>query len=579
MKRDMLKKVCLNTDFSNLKSNRWIMAAFENSKRGIWKGKTLVVFLSILFSCNLSLAQTLPANVMVGYYENWNSTLTLTGIHNNYNVIILAFGLPKTSGPTGTCKCDITFALPSAYGSIAAMNADIDILHAAGKKVLLSLGGATGPILLSNTTDRTTFETSVEAILAAYSYKIDGIDLDLETTSMTGIPGTWTMSSPAAEQTNMVTAVQNIATYYQAHHPSGNRMLLTMAPEVYYINGALSAGQITSSGGIFLPILVGLSAQLDLLHMQLYNSPGGMNAWNGTTYFEATGDFAVAMNETVIKGFTLLAGKGTFGGISASKLAFGLPATPNASTAGSGFLAYTDICKALQYIRGTITKPAGWSYNRTSTYPSFKGVMTWDVNEDKTAQTPSWQFATNACAIPAPVTLLNFDATRSGKNVYLNWATANETNNDYYSIERSPDGISFFPIASIEGLGTNTKGKAYNYTDDYLSAHTTYYRLAQYDMDGTVHYSPEIVVIGSNTKSGLTIQNNPFENSLYVLPYGENQDNNAVVNILDYSGKLLISKSVHINEEIPIGSELTAGLYFVQFVNNGEITNYKVIKQ
>jgi chitinase len=580
MKSDMLKKVRLNADFLNLKSNLLIMCYSIFIKRFAFKKqftKIALVLSSILFSFNFSYAQ-LPANVLVGYHENWSAlSLIQTGAGLNYNVINLAFGLPITTGPTGACTCDIRYALPPAYGSIAAMNTDIDALHAAGKKVILSLGGATGPIILSNAANTTTFINSVNAIFAAYSYKIDGLDLDLETTSMTSIASTWTMAAPAPEQTNMVTAIQSIAASYQTNHPTHNRMLLTMAPEVYYLNGALSAFQVTASGGVFLPILVGLSAQLDLLQMQLYNSPGGVNAWNGTTYFEATGDFVVAMNETVVKGFTLLAGKGTFAGIPASKIGFGLPA--NTAAAGSGFVSYSDICLAVKYFKGTIAKPAGWTYNMTAAYPTLKGLMTWDINLDLSSSTPVWGFASNyTCSFPAPVTLISFTGNRSNENVYLNWITADETNNDYYSLERSSDGISFSEITKIKGLGTSSQGKAYNYTDTYSSMEDVYYRLAQYDMDGVVHYSSVITVTAANTKAGLLIQNNPFQEILYVLPYGEN-NKDAIINILDYSGKLMASKTVKTNEEIALGADLQSGLYFLQFVNNGEITNYKVIKQ
>jgi hypothetical protein len=192
--------------------------------------------------------------------------------------------------------------------------------------------------------------------------------------------------------------------------------------------------------------------------------------------------------------------------------------------------------------------------------------------------TANWGTVANYVC-PAPVTYLNFDAKKSEEYIYLNWVITSELNNDYYSVERCTDGFSFVEIGRIKGMGNSSTSKMYKYTDTYSGTDNLYYRLAQYDLDGTVHYSTVIKVKPQNTKAGLIIQNNPFQDELYIVALGEEQKERPVVNVLDYSGKLLISKTVEMNEEMAIGSELPAGLYFLQYVNNGEITNYKVIKQ
>jgi chitinase len=549
-------------------------------KHQICKGALLFIVL-ITFS-TLSKAQ-LPANVLVGYHENWSAlSLIQTGAGTNYNVIELAFGLPKTTGPTGACTCDIVYALPPAYASIAAMVTDINTLHAAGKKVLLSLGGATGPIFLANTTDQTTFISSVNAIFTAYGNVIDGLDLDLETTSM-AFGTTWTISSPAAAQTNMVTAIQSIMATYQT--TNGKKMLLTAAPEVIYLMGGMSNYQVTNlNGGAFLPILDGLRSQIDLLQMQLYNaggSTGGVYGWDGNLYYDnGTADFALAMNESVIKGFTCepVTAKGTWNPFPDTKIAFGFPATTAAAT--TGYVTPAKICPAVQYFKGLIAKPGGITYTMNTSRPGLKGLMTWDINLD---QGNSWNFVTGyTCSFPAPVTLLDFDANRSGNNVYIEWTTANETDNAYYSIERSLDGISFTEIAKIQGLGTSVTGKTYDFTDLNSSTEgSNYYRLAQYDINGAVNYSSIVTVAPVEGTSGLHIGSNPFDDVLLVSPYGNENDEReeASIRVIDCSGKLLTTKNVWINEECQIGEGYKAGFYILEFQYNGEIKRYKVIKQ
>ena len=196
---------------------------------------SVLFFTLFLFSnCEVAMAQ-LPTNVLVGYHENWNTEL-LSQAHTNYNVINLAFALPKTTGPTGACMCDIIYTRPPGYATNAAFMAEIDALHAAGKKVILSLGGATGPIFLANPTDKATFISSVNAIFTTYSNKIDGIDLDLEGASMSmSSSALWTLAAPRPEQINLITAVQSIMATYLAS--TGKKMLLTMAIKVLCFHG------------------------------------------------------------------------------------------------------------------------------------------------------------------------------------------------------------------------------------------------------------------------------------------------------------------------------------------------------
>lgn len=91
---------------------------------------------------------------------------------------------------------------------------------------------------------------------------------------------------------------------------------------------------------------------------------------------------------------------------------------------------------------------------------------------------------TSGCsASTLPVELLHFDAEFKEK-VILTWSTATEINNDYFSLERSEDGIDFYEIAQINGHGNTTEVIEYAYEDDTYEASVEYYRLNQVDYDG-----------------------------------------------------------------------------------------------
>lgn len=83
-----------------------------------------------------------------------------------------------------------------------------------------------------------------------------------------------------------------------------------------------------------------------------------------------------------------------------------------------------------------------------------------------------------------PIELLYFKADVSNTSVLIKWATATELNNDYFTIERSTDGLSFETIATTDGAGNSTQQVNYCHSDfpDYYGL--IYYRLKQTDFDG-----------------------------------------------------------------------------------------------
>jgi hypothetical protein len=100
-----------------------------------------------------------------------------------------------------------------------------------------------------------------------------------------------------------------------------------------------------------------------------------------------------------------------------------------------------------------------------------------------------------------PVSLSSFKATTNNNNVVLNWTTVSETNNRYFEIEHSSDGIQFNYLDRVAGRGTTTIPFSYTYTHRFVSAGIHYYRLKQIDIDGRFTYS--IFVSATIKKSGL----------------------------------------------------------------------------
>jgi hypothetical protein len=103
---------------------------------------------------------------------------------------------------------------------------------------------------------------------------------------------------------------------------------------------------------------------------------------------------------------------------------------------------------------------------------------------------------------PLPIELLSFGATENQGSVYLEWVTLSETNNHYFTILRSANGISFSPVTNIQGAGNSNTTLSYSYND--LSPYTgiNYYLLRQTDFDGTTSESHIIAVEVFNLGNG-----------------------------------------------------------------------------
>jgi hypothetical protein len=137
------------------------------------------------------------------------------------------------------------------------------------------------------------------------------------------------------------------------------------------------------------------------------------------------------------------------------------------SPSGNGYTQWLTNAQAGEYYLLMIDR---WSTGGGSFTLDFTGTAT--MNCDIT--------------IPLPIELMSF----SGKNIsdynQLNWITATENNNDYFTLERSDDGHEWIEIDRINGVGNSTTLTSYSYQDyDYVNNKINYYRLSQTDFDGT----------------------------------------------------------------------------------------------
>lgn len=106
-----------------------------------------------------------------------------------------------------------------------------------------------------------------------------------------------------------------------------------------------------------------------------------------------------------------------------------------------------------------------------------------------------------------PISLTYFTASQQGNAISFKWQTASETNNDYFTIEYSLDGINFYEVANVDGAGTTSETRTYNYVWNPEEYGLFYSRLKQTDYNGEYSYSNVIAIDCKDTMPDVYYQN------------------------------------------------------------------------
>jgi chitinase len=319
--------------------------------------------------------------VLVGYmhasFANGSGYIRMADVSSDWDIIQLSFAEPDTatSGNLHFNRCPVSECpnIESDADFLAAIKAK----QAAGKKVLISIGGANGQVSLASTGARDAFVSSMSAIIDRWG--LDGLDIDFEGHSIYLNNGDRDFKNPTTPVVvNLISALKTLKAKY------GAKFVLTMAPETLLLHGGRMFygsgvwGGADTRNGVYLPVIHAVRDFLTIVHAQHYNS-GPVAGANGTYYNAGTIDFNVALSDMMITGFPIEGNAANFWpGLRPDQVGFGLPA--NAQAAGSGQMTPADTQKAFDcLVKGTNCG----SYRPANTYPTFRALMTWSVNWDK----------------------------------------------------------------------------------------------------------------------------------------------------------------------------------------------------
>ncbi|HNW90596.1 MAG TPA: T9SS type A sorting domain-containing protein, partial [Bacteroidales bacterium] len=250
-------------------------------------------------------------------------------------------------------------------------------------------------------------------------------------------------------------------------------------------------------------------------------------------------------------------------------------------TLTGGGITYTNLCQ-LTAVKRVQSAGPDWVQSGTHMTP---WVVSGNPKVQRTGATgwSNWGLG-GGNDNPLPINLLNFNAVCENNEVAITWATATETNNDYFTIQRSTDAGTWEFVKNIPGNGNSNTVLYYATTDPDPYSGVSYYRLMQTDFDGSSEtFSPVAVICREgNEGQGISYYPNPFTSEVVVDMQNIDFDR-AVLRIYDLLGKIVFEQDLEssglLDQKLTLNLNfLPAGIYSAEFVTDGYSNASKIVK-
>jgi hypothetical protein len=181
-------------------------------------------------------------------------------------------------------------------------------------------------------------------------------------------------------------------------------------------------------------------------------------------------------------------------------------------------------------------------------------------------------------SILLPVALNDFSSAATSNGIYINWTTVQETNNDYFTLQRSDHHqANFLDLAFIEGRKHSESMVDYQYLDENPMPGKNYYRLKQVDVGGAVQYSNVIETHFYPNRENFLVYPTIAQDNVTVLT--DNRGNiSSQIFVIDQAGRRWVTQTLGPgNQRTTLNIDhLPKGRYLIQWKNssNSEVKTF-----
>lgn len=171
----------------------------------------------------------------------------------------------------------------------------------------------------------------------------------------------------------------------------------------------------------------------------------------------------------------------------------------------------------------------------------------------------AWVVKLTAVTIPLPIELISFQGYKQQCSTILNWSTASEINNNYFTIFRSTDAVNYEVIGKIYGAGNSTNPGHYAFIDEHPYSGSNYYKLEQTDYNGSATGFKPIIIEHSVIN---VVYSNPGSD-IFEIQLTCASENLTGMEIYNLAGQC-----VYRTDQVPdIISGLTGGAYLIRMLS------------
>ncbi|MEZ4777669.1 MAG: T9SS type A sorting domain-containing protein [Bacteroidia bacterium] len=218
-----------------------------------------------------------------------------------------------------------------------------------------------------------------------------------------------------------------------------------------------------------------------------------------------------------------------------------------------------------------VTVPSG-----VATSVSLSGSGFYGFNTIRIIPASNIIFGTNAFTFTdldtgLPVEWAYFEASQDNASIHLAWATQQESNTDYFDIQRkAPGDDTFLSIGTLDAAGNSNEIRSYQFVDHLVPSGSLHYRIRQVDIDGKESFSKVEEILAN---PAISFTPNPTNGMIDINASGQSWSGR----LLNLHGKII--REIPYNQSQLNISDLPAGIYLIDMRNNeGQTFTKKIVK-